>query len=205
MSPGTNTNPTSERPPLSRQFRPVISQAFLANEFVEANDVFWKPQYGVVMYYYAYDRAHKRWHRCRENAGHIANGCGSWMCDSHGEPFEDFRPGVFFDLLRLLNPLLETASPAEQRRAGSYGFLNGVVRLLEHDPRIVIVPEVVCYPPRPCPEELEAEERQREDVPSRVHLPRWGARIWWAFPLKNAPAQQREVVAAAWWYMRNDL
>ena len=55
MSPG---NSASVNPSLSqRQFRPVISQAYLANLFGEANDTFFHAEYGMNMYYYAYCRA----------------------------------------------------------------------------------------------------------------------------------------------------
>jgi len=153
-----STNPSAPASLTRRQLQPIITQSFLAELFIEANDVFWRPQYGLNMYYYAYCRAQNVWHKCRETGGYLDRGCGCWIVDQYGAPLEDYKPGVFFDLRRLLAPLLDVASAAEQRPCGSYAFLNGVVKLLERDARIVIGPEGVCYPPRPCRDQ-EAEER----------------------------------------------
>lgn len=54
---------------------------------------------------------------------------------------------MFFEIRNLLRPLTETASPVEQRRIGSYAFINGVVKLLEHDPRAVVGPRDLAKPP----------------------------------------------------------
>lgn len=153
-----STNPSVPASLTRRQLQPIITQSFLAELFIEANDVFWRPQYGLNMYYYAYCRAQKVWHKCRETGGYLDHGCGWWMTDQYDAPLEDFRPAVFHDLRQLLAPLLETASPATQRRCATFAFLNGTMKLLECDPRIVIAPEGVCCPPRPCREQ-EAEER----------------------------------------------
>jgi len=148
MSPGPNAN-NATNPSLSRRaLRPVISQAYCAELFIERNDEFWCDEYGFPDRYYAYCRADKAWHVAHEVSGYIYPDDADWRCSLNGEPQQDFRPAVMFDLRRLLAPLLDTASPAEQRRAGSYYFLAGTIRLLEHDPRMIRAPEDFRWRPR---------------------------------------------------------
>jgi hypothetical protein len=128
----------------------------LAQLFIEANDQFWREHYGPR--YWAYDHENKRWHKYQDGGGHIGHGYGNW-CEVNGEPYCDYRAAVFFDLVKILDPLLETASAADQRRCGTYRFLNNTIKLLEHHPSIVIEPSDLNDPPRPC-WELEQEERR---------------------------------------------
>jgi hypothetical protein len=61
--------------------------------------------------------------------------------------------------MHILNPLLETASAADQRRCGSYYFLNSTIKYLEHHERIVMEPMDLMREPRPCAEARDEEER----------------------------------------------
>jgi hypothetical protein len=129
--------------------------------FIEANDGFFFDRYGIEEQYFLYDRARKRWQKHRETYCYISDGGGVWQCDEHGEPDIDFRPAVFFEVCHLCALLSETASPAEQRRLGSYSFLNSVVKMLELDPRCVMQPGELSKPPRPCREELERKRVEK--------------------------------------------
>ncbi len=151
-----NSHPMSDTSH-ARQFRPVLSQNYIARLFVEANNEFWKPQ-DQPPRFWAYDAANKCWHKYENSGGHIGRDYGGWRCDQNLTPYCDFRPAIFFDLMRILNLLLETASAAEQRRCGSYAFLNGTIKYLEHHPDIVIEARDLCHPPRPILDE-ELEER----------------------------------------------
>ena len=120
-----------------RQLRPVLSQAYIARLFVEANDALWR-EHGDFPHYWTFDAQAKVWHKCQELGGYLDRHIFDWRTGPQGEPAIDFRPGVFFDLVQIVNPLLEIASPADQRRAGSYNFLNQTIKLLEHHERIVM-------------------------------------------------------------------
>jgi hypothetical protein len=84
-----------------------------------------------------------------------------WAADSRHRPFEDFLPEVHRDIHRVIQPLLETATPAEQRRVGSFAFAHGVVKMLEHSPLMIIAPWELNAKPRPLREQ-EAAERDAE-------------------------------------------
>jgi len=158
MTPGTRSNHESvNAATLSRKLKPVISQRNLAQLFIEANDLFWRPYDGLR--YWAYDAQNKCWHKFQDSGSHIGHGYGSW-CETDGEPWIDYRPAVFFDLVKVLDPLLETASPADQRRAGTYRFLSDTIKLLECHPSIVIQPRDLNDEPRPCWEEQQEEKRR---------------------------------------------
>jgi hypothetical protein len=160
MDPGSNSNPINNPSSLSRrQLRPVLSQAHVAGLWIEANDRFWKQQFGCVDHYLAYDAQRRRWQKYQDGGGHIGRNYGNWECDARGEPYAEYRPLAFFDLVRVINPLLDTASPRDQQRLGSYGFMNGVIRLLEHDERIAITARDLREPPRPVLD-MEWEERR---------------------------------------------
>jgi hypothetical protein len=169
MDPGTRSNSVNPSSLSRRSLRPVLSQAYIARLFVEANDnLWWRPHGGSAEcwsygdpadHYWAYDPERKHWHKCRETGGYIHDSYGSWQCDTHGVPYYDFRPAIFFDLMRILEPLLETATPADQRRCGSYAFLNNTIKYLEHHERIVMDPRDLRREPRPCFEAREEEER----------------------------------------------
>jgi hypothetical protein len=139
--------------------KPVLSQSYVARLWVEANDEFWKPQFGYVEHYLAFDTERRRWQKYKDGAGHIGRNYGNWECDDNGEPFAEYRPLAFFDLARIIEPLLETASAADQKRLGSYAFMNNVIRLLEHDQRIAIGWRDLREPPRPVLDEEEEERR----------------------------------------------
>jgi hypothetical protein len=145
MSPGHHSNPSLSR----RSLRPVLSLAYIARLWIEANDQFWEPQFDCVDHYLAFDTQRRRWQKYKDGGGHIGRDYGNWECDARGEPYAEYCPLAFFDLARLLNPIIETASPADQRRLGSYAFMNGVIRLLEHDERVAITPRDLLEPPRP--------------------------------------------------------
>ena len=148
--------------------RPVISQSFLANLFIEHNDQYWPhPEYGGESHYWAYDREHRQWHKCEERGCYVHGGMGAWMCELNGEPDIVFRPAVFFELVGLLSAMLETADAATQRRCGSYAFLQGTLKILECHPSIVITREDLEFPPRPSREEEEEARREREDEKRR--------------------------------------
>jgi hypothetical protein len=162
MSPGHHSNSVNTSH-ARRSLKPVLSQAYIASLFVEANDNLWADaphEYGdPADHYWAYDAERKHWHKCRETGGYIHGDYGEWQCDARGEPYYDFRPAIFFDLMHILNPLLETASAADQRRCGSYAFLNNTIKYLEHHERIVLGPRGLHEQPRPCWEEEMEEER----------------------------------------------
>jgi hypothetical protein len=86
----------------------------------------------------------------------------AWECDLQDVPFIDFAPAVFFELVGLLSPLMETASVVDQRRCGSYSFLQGCMKILQTHPSIVITREDLKSPPRPLREEQEQLRRERE-------------------------------------------
>jgi hypothetical protein len=68
---------------------------------------------------------------------------------------------VFFGIARVLNPLLETASNADQKRCGSYHFLSSTIKYLECHERVVLSPRGLRYEPRPC---WEREEEERMEA-----------------------------------------
>ncbi len=82
----------------------------------------------------------------------------NWRADRYRQPYEDYLPEVHRDIQSVIRPLLETASLAEQRRAGSFAFINAVLRFLENDLRMIILPWELEAKPRPIREE-EATER----------------------------------------------
>ncbi len=110
MSPGSNSNhATTPTSPTRRSLKPVLSQAYIAGLFIEANDNLWADtfpyEYGdPACHYWAYDAERKHWHKCRETGGYIEGDYGEWQCDERGDPYYDFRPAVFFDLMRIINP-----------------------------------------------------------------------------------------------------
>ncbi len=154
MSPGTNA-PAS----LTRQFKPVLSQAFIVELWIEANDQYWGPQYDMPLgdHFLAFETTMRRWHKHTPGGGYPKNGW--WECGDDCEPFGDYKSLAFFDLARLLSPLIETASPADQRKLGSYSFMNGVIRLLERTERVCITTHDLCKLPRPLLEEKMESER----------------------------------------------
>ena len=116
--------------PLSPPFRAVISQSLACDLFISRNETFWdscdRPEY-----FWGYLRENRTWHKCPENGGLMLD---NWRADRHCQPFEDYLPEVHRDIQRVIRPLLETATPAEQRRAGSFALpspqeLNAVNRL----------------------------------------------------------------------------
>lgn len=151
MDPGSHS--THAIPTSRRAFQSVISQATIVTLFIEANDDFFRERYGREESYFLYDRARKRWQKHRETYGYISDGGGVWQCDDRGEPYLDFRPAVFFEVCHICALLSEHASPAEQRRLGSYAFLNSVVKMLELDLRCVVQPGDLDKRPAPCREE----------------------------------------------------
>ena len=142
----------------------MLSQAYIASLFIEANDNLWADddyEHGdPADHYWAYDAQRKCWHKCEERGGYIHDGYGQWMCDNHGVPYADYRSAIFFDLMHIVNPLLETASAADQRRCGSYYFLTSTIKYLEHHERIVMRDGMdLMREPRPCREAREEELR----------------------------------------------
>jgi hypothetical protein len=173
MSPGSNSNHATiaTSPSSRRSLKPVLSQAYLAQLFVERNDNLWSDipyEYGAPAdHYWAYDAQCKCWHKCEERGGYIHGDYGEWMCDSRYVPYYDFRPAIFFDLMRVINPLLETASAADQRRCGGYAFLNNTIKYLEHHERIVMDSLDLMREPRPCGEARDEEEREERRANAR--------------------------------------
>ena len=137
--------------PLSPPFRPTITQSLVCDLFIECNETFWGDP---ASHYWGYLRQNRTWHKCRECGGQMLD---NWAADRHGQPFEDYLPEVHRDIQRVIRPLLETASAAEQRRAGSFIFVNGVMRMLEHDPRAIITRDELEMEPRPVREQMRAE------------------------------------------------
>ncbi len=146
--------------PIPPVFRPTLTQALVCDLFIERNDEFWGSE-NHPSHFWGYLRSNKTWHRCGECANYMT---ANWAADRHGQPFEDFLPAIHRDIHRVIRPLLETATPAEQRRAGSFVFINGVVKMLEHDPRVIILPWELNAEPRPIREELAAERAAEHRV-----------------------------------------
>jgi hypothetical protein len=149
-----------------------LSQAYIAGLFIEQNDNLWADddyEYGdPADHYWAYDAEQKCWQKAEERGGYIHGDYGSWMCDNHGVPYVDYRPAIFFELMRIINPLLESASAADQRRCGTYQFLTSTIKYLEHHERIVMRDGMdLMREPRPCREAREEEEREARRANAR--------------------------------------
>ncbi len=140
------------------QGRNQVTQSLIVDLFVERNETFWGTEHSPS-YYWGYLRENRTWHKCSECAGQMLD---DWRADSRHRPFEDFLPKVHRDIHRVIKPLVETASPSEQRRAGSFAFVNGVIRFLENDLRVIILPWELRNAPRPIrEEELRAARQER--------------------------------------------
>ena len=144
--------------PLPRALHPTLSQSLICDLFISRNEQFWGSEHSPS-HYWGYCRETRAWHKCRECAGYMTD---DWAADRCHRPFEDFLPEVHRDIHRVIQPLLETATPAEQRRVGSFAFAHGVVRMLEYDPRIIIERRELHNPPRPIREEELREARQEK-------------------------------------------
>ena len=108
--------------PLPRTLRPIITQSLVCDLFCERNEQFWGSEYSPS-HYWGFLRENRNWHKCRECAGDMLD---NWAADRRCHPFEDFLPEVHRDIHRVIEPLLETASPSVQRRAGSFAFVKAL-------------------------------------------------------------------------------
>ncbi len=131
-----------------------LTQCDVASLFAEQNSDFDDDH--SPAFFYAFCTRTKKWHRAEATSG-------DWRYPIWSDPREyDPLPALYARIIRIIRQLTETASPADQRRCLSHGFIAGVSRMLEHDLRVIILPWELHNPPRPIrEEELRAARQER--------------------------------------------
>jgi hypothetical protein len=133
---------------LPRALRQTITQVDVANYFAEANSDFDDDQ--SPAFYYAFCARTKSWHRAESTSG-------DWCYPRWSDAREfDPLPALYARIIRIIRPLTEQSSETERQRCLSHGFIAGVIRLLQHDERIVCEPWELHHPPKPVREAREA-------------------------------------------------
>jgi hypothetical protein len=83
----------------------------------------------------------------------------NWQCDDYGVPFEDYVPDVITSIREVITPFIETASPADQKRIGSFPFVTNCFKMLQLSQPVIVTRDELRSdePPRWMREEQLAE------------------------------------------------
>jgi len=89
MCPKPNTqNPSINTPSLSpARLRPVLTQSYICDLWIEQNDARWPDEWGLDSRYFGYCRENKTWHSRKLLGPDMWT--SNWQCDNYGVPFED--------------------------------------------------------------------------------------------------------------------
>ena len=152
--------PSNNTPSLTRRaLRPVISQAYICDLWIEQNNTCWPDERGNQSRFFGYCRENKSWHSRKLLGPDFWT--SNWQRDQYCVPFEDYVPDVIASIREVIAPHIETASPADQRRLGSFPFLTGCFRMLQLSSDVVVTRNELLHDEAPrwmCEE--QAMERQ---------------------------------------------